>query len=181
MKRAEALKFCKQALARYEKAKAPPSVLTSARNLLYWIEDNKIERPFADPYFWGASTIFGSGWHLPAGATVGDPLTSIENMMRLDNAEGMLRDWKAAEAYETARDVAARSDGSTRGHACTTMAWARMIGADLGNRQRARIEARRLLHAAERIAKGEEDRKLLKRVQWMRERMEKDYVVENDD
>jgi hypothetical protein len=93
----------------------------------------------------------------------------------------MLRDWKAAEAYETARDVAARSDGSTRGHACTTMAWARMIGADLGNRQRARIEARRLLHAAERIAKGEEDRKLLKRVQWMRERMEKDYVVENDD
>jgi hypothetical protein len=56
-----------------------------------------------------------------------------------------------------------------------------MIGADLGNRQRARIEARRLLHAAERIAKGEEDRKLLKRVQWMRERMEKDYVVENDD
>ena len=179
--RNDALDYCRRALERYKRTQAPASVLVGTRSILQWVEDTDVEHPFAHPFFWGATTVFGSGWHLPAGASVSDPLRLIENVTQLDNADGLLREWKAHEALEIARGVAARTDGALRGHAYTTIAWASLQSADLGNRQRAQREARRLVNAAERIAAGEEDEMLMKRVSWLRERMEKDYVVENDD
>lgn len=179
--RDDALAYCRQCLERQRQAKAPASVLIGTRSILQWVEDCEDPHPFAHPFFWGATAIFGSGWHLPAGASVGSPLVLSQNTLQLGNADRLLNELKPRQAIDLARAVAARSDGATRGHAYTTMAWARLLAADLGTWRRAHREAIRLLNLAERIAASEEDENLLKRVQWMRERMEKKDVVENDD
>lgn len=179
--RDDALAYCQHCLEQQKQNKAPASVLVGTRSMLRWVENSDNPHPFAHPFFWGATAIFGSGWHLPAGASVGSPQVHIQNHLQLANAEQLLKDWKPRQSIELARAVASRSDGATRGHAYTTIAWARLLAADITTQQRAQREAIRLLNAAERIAASEEDENLFKRVQWIRERMEKEDVDKNDD
>jgi CHAT domain-containing protein len=181
MTRDDAITYCRKCLERQKQAKAPASVLVGTRSILQWVEDCDDLHPFASPFFWGASTIFGSGWHLPAGASVGSASELIDDLLQLSNAEELMRQGRLHQALEHAKTVAVRSDGATRGYAYTTIAWTRLLVADLSTRQQVRREAVRLLNEAERIATSEQDENLLKRVLWMRKRMETEYVVENND
>jgi len=86
MTRDEALARCRDHIAVLKAANAPGRALLGARSLLEWIEDEGMEHPFEHPYFWGATVVFGSGWHLPTGASVGPAMNIIENRLEQESA-----------------------------------------------------------------------------------------------
>jgi hypothetical protein len=177
MTRDEALARCRDHLAVLKAANAPGRALLGARSLLEWIEDEDIEHPFEHPYFWGATVVFGSGWHLPTGAFVGPAMPIIENRLKQDSADALLAESKAAEALAAATDVAGSSDGLLRGRAYATMAVAMLQLADPSTEARVRRRASRLLAHASRIAAREDDDALRARVAWASARMEDGHVV----
>lgn len=176
MGRDDALEHCRHYIEVMKKNRAQPRVLVGARTILEWIEDHDDARPFAHPYFWGATAIFGSGWHLPAGGVVGSLEVIIENHLRLIEADKLIEEWKPRQALELARQVADCADGVPRGHAYATMALSMLWSADLGSLLRVRQQATRLLKKAERIALNENDDKLHHYVQWVKTQMEENHV-----
>jgi CHAT domain-containing protein/tetratricopeptide (TPR) repeat protein len=180
MARDAAVEYSRNHLELMTKNKAQPRVLIGTRTILEWIEDNDFEQPFEHPYFWGATVIFGSGWHLPAGAVVGPPHVMIENVLRQAEADGLVMR-KPREALELSKQVANSSDGVSRGRAYTTMALAMLRSADISSQRSARQKASRLLKMAQRLAVNEADDDLRDRVQWVQTEMEVDDVVKKND
>ena len=180
MSRDEALGYCREYLDRLKKAKATPPVLIGARSLLEWVQDNDDAQPFAHPYFWGATVVVGSGWHLPAGAFVGPSQMMIENLLKQQQADELVEAWKPRQALKLAREIAASADGVARGCAYTTMALALLQSADLSTMRRIDQEAARLLQRADRIATLEDDHKLRARVRWVSAQMEDAHVVQKN-
>jgi len=154
--------------------------MVGARSILEWVEDSDLERPFAHPYFWGATAVFGSGWHLPAGGVVAPVDVGIENQLRLAEADELVMHWKPRKALELAKQVAASADGAVRGRAYAIMALAELRLADISSERRVRVTAARLLKAAERLASNEGDQDLLKLSHWVREQMEDEHVDKKD-
>lgn len=177
MTRDEALARCRDHIAVLKAANAPGRALLGARSLLEWIEDEGMEHPFEHPYFWGATVVFGSGWHLPAGASVGPAMNIIENRLKQESVDALLAESKAAEALAAAKAVADSSDGLPRGRAYTTMAVAMLRLADPSTEARLRRQASRLLAHASRIAAREDDEELRARVAWASAQMEDGHVV----
>jgi CHAT domain-containing protein/tetratricopeptide (TPR) repeat protein len=179
MGREDALAYCRQNMELLKQNKAEPRVIVGARSILEWIEDNDDPRPFGHPFFWGATVIFGSGWHLPAGAVVippNMPDIAIENFLRLEEADALVMQWQPRKALELATHVVQCTDGVQRGRAYTTMALALLRSADLSSQQRVHQKAARLLKMAQRIALSEGDDDLLQRVQWVHAQMENYHV-----
>lgn len=174
--RDEALAYCRRHLAWLEQNGAPAQAMLGAETLVEWIEDSELERPFAHPFFWGATAIFGSGWHLPAGAVVGSVTLPLENELRLREADELLAQGHARQAAELAAQVAAVADGVPRGRAYTAQAAGLLRSADPGTERRVRQQATRLLAHAARIAASEDDEPLRQRVEWVRSQLEDDHV-----
>jgi CHAT domain-containing protein len=177
MSRDEALEYCRRHLQLMKESNAPARVLLGARTILEFIEDHDDSRPFAHPFFWGATAIFGSGWHLPAGAVVGPPEIATGNLLKQLEADGLIEQGKPLQALAVAKHVAATADGVPRGRAYATMALALLRSADLSTERRVRAQASRLLKMAERIARNEEDEELTRRAQWVQAQMEDNDVV----
>ena len=180
MDRDEVLAQCRRYLETLRKSGAPGRVMVGARSILEWVEDSDLERPFAHPYFWGATAVFGSGWHLPAGGVVAPVDVGIENQLRLAEADELVMHWKPRKALELAKQVAASADGAVRGRAYAIMALAELRLADISSERRVRVTAARLLKAAERLASNEGDQDLLKLSHWVREQMEDEHVDKKD-
>jgi CHAT domain-containing protein len=180
MERGEAVEYCTRQLERLKANGAPKKVLLNARFILEWAQDTDAEQPFAHPYFWGATAIVGSGWHLPASAMVGPPEITIENTIKLTQAEALAGQFKPRDALALAQEVAARADGVFRARAYAVMAWALLQSAHLSTIQRVRRKAARLLKHAERIALTEEERTLRDRVRRLQAQMEADHVADQD-
>ena len=179
MTRVEALEYSRAYIDRLRKTNAPPRVLVGARSILDWVDDNDDPHPFAHPYFWGATVVVGSGWHLPAGAVVGPPQVTTENLLKQMEADSLVMQ-KPRQALQIAREVAAAADGVSRGRAYATMALALLRSADLSTTRRAHREATRLLTHADRLAAVEGDDDLRQRVLWVKAQMETNDVVEKD-
>jgi CHAT domain-containing protein len=178
--RDDALAYCRRHFEMMKSSKAPARAIIGARTMLEWVEDSEEERPFAHPYFWGAAVIFGSGWHLPAGAVVAPIPVTMDNVRRQIEADQLLAEGKPTEALELARLVVDSSDGARRGHACTTMALALLQSSALGSRKPVLRRAARLLDTADRLATNEGDEKLRERAGWVRMQMENHHLVSKD-
>jgi CHAT domain-containing protein len=176
MGRAEALELYRRHLEELKQQKAAPRVLVGVRTILEWIEDTDQPRPFAHPFFWGATVIFGSGWHLPAGAAVGPPGLNIENQLRLAEADDLVRLGQPRRALDVAGQVVKTADGVPRGHAYAITALALLHSSELSSEGRVRQKAARLLKRAARIAANEGDDALRRRVEWVRAQLEEDHV-----
>ncbi|MEO6525316.1 MAG: CHAT domain-containing protein [Gemmatimonadaceae bacterium] len=177
MPREEALAACRAHYELLRRHKAEPRAIVSARTLMEWVEDTDSPTPFASPYFWGATVIVGSGWHLPAGAEVGNVLRTLENEVELASIASLLSEGKARDALAGATRVARRADGRQRGRAYVMMADGMMRSADLTIAPRVRRRVRRLLDDAARIARAAEDTELQQWVETLRPYAEEQHVV----
>ena len=181
MGREEALATCRAHLEAMKQRKAEARVLVAARSMVEWVEGTDAPRPFADPFFWGAAAIFGSGWHLPTGEQVGSPEQVIRTMLRLQEADGLVANGQPRQALKVAEHVANTADGVPRGHAYATMALALLDSAEISTRHVAGRKAARLLRRAQRIADNEGDDQLRRWVELVQAHLEDDDVVKKDD
>ncbi|MFN8669869.1 MAG: CHAT domain-containing protein [Gemmatimonadaceae bacterium] len=172
----EALAACRTHYDRLKAHKAAPEALVGARTLMDWVDDSDSPTPFAHPYFWGATAIFGSGWHLPAGASVGGIDRVLDNEMRLRAAIDAMQAGKVRDALDEATALAQRSDGITRARAYVLMADSMLQAADLTEQSRVSRRAGRLLAAAGRIARAEEDDELMEWITTLQRSVENDDV-----
>lgn len=172
----EAVVACRTHYDRLKAHKAAPEALVGARTLMDWVDDSDSPTPFAHPFFWGATAIFGSGWHLPAGASVGGIDRVLDNEMRLRSAVEAMRAGRRRDALDEATALAQRSDGIPRARAYVLMADAMLRSADLTARARVARRALRLLAAAERIARSGEDDELLDWITTLQRSVETDDV-----
>jgi CHAT domain-containing protein/tetratricopeptide (TPR) repeat protein len=132
-----------------------------------WIDGQDAACPFTSPQFWGGAVVVGSGWHSPAGASVGNA-ESLASLMtdaatRLD-ARRMLGEGRFGEARKILEDLLPRSDGNQRAATLDALAWAvwgtRIEGAEGAAEQ----EATALLNSAETLARSEQDEQLLRNI-----------------
>ncbi|MCC6929277.1 MAG: CHAT domain-containing protein [Gemmatimonadaceae bacterium] len=172
----EAVAACRLHYDRLKAHKAAPEALVGARTLMDWVDDSDSPTPFAHPFFWGATAIFGSGWHLPAGACVGAMDRVVDNEMRLRSAVEAMRSGRMRDALDDATALAQRSDGVTRARAYVLMADSMLQGADLTAHARVSRRAGRLLAAAGRMARAEEDDELLEWINTLQRSLESDDV-----
>nr|WP_320192365.1 CHAT domain-containing protein [uncultured Desulfobacter sp.] len=172
LKREEVLALFERYIKSLENNHVDADVIFSAENLMEKIEDEALEYPFADPIYWGATVIVGSGWHLPAGAVVGGPLVGPELVMKQMRIDDLIHKQEYRSAIREARELAGTCDGIFRAKALVSQAYATLMASDLVSADAARRTARRLQLQAKRIAHAEEDDALLERIKNLNQYLE---------
>ena len=172
LKREDVLALFERYIKSLENSHVDAGVIISAENLMEKIEDEALEYPFSDPLYWGAAVIVGSGWHLPAGAVVGDPLHGPERVIKQTQIDDLIQREEYRSAMREARELAGSCDGVFRGRALVSQAYATLMASDIVSMEAARRTARRLLVQAKRIARAEEDDALLERIEKMNRYLE---------
>jgi len=170
--REEVLVLFRRHIERLEESRAEDRVIISAENQMEKIEDQELEFPFADPVYWGATVVVGSGWHLPAGAYVGGPLDGVNLTLKQGEIDALIQKGEYRSAQRLARELAGAGDGVFRARALVAQAHAVLKAADIGSAQAARRTAAGLLLQAERTARAEEDDALLEQIESLKPYLE---------
>jgi hypothetical protein len=111
LKREDVLALFQRYIQSLKDRQVDARVIVSAENMMEKIEDNTEQYPFADPIYWGAMVIVGSGWHLLAGAYVGAPLDGIDRAMKQMQIDELIQKGQHRSALREARELAANCDG----------------------------------------------------------------------
>ncbi len=172
MDQRQALELYREQIASLKRSGADDRLIISCENLMEWIEDTDAENPFADPTFWGATVIVGSGWHLPAGASVGSGPVIVDLTIKLSQAVAQFEEGEFQAAARDAREVAGASDGLLRARALVLQAAAMSSGSAICERGKVARSASRLLLEAERTARAEEDDELIAWISQVRQDLE---------
>jgi CHAT domain-containing protein len=169
--KAEALARCDYhlaTLAAEEGSESADRAYILVENLRESIEEGG-EYPFASPLFWGGIVVFGSGWYRPAGASVGGVEDVVREATEIAPRQKEAGDLIAQGRYRQAAAVLERvlpnCDGLSRAQALGLLAQAVWYGSGPWTRESATREALGLFEQAERLARAEEDPKL---VRWIR-------------
>jgi CHAT domain-containing protein/tetratricopeptide (TPR) repeat protein len=145
--------------------------------LKVWIEDSEDDHPFKSPQFWGGIIIFGSGWHLPAGALVGaqdirSTINVIESIQRRQEATELMVKGKFQEAREILEQLQKQTEGVENVRTLDKLAWAVWMSRQRGSEESAKQEALRLLDQAEFLAQGEQSQQLMRNIKATKQKIE---------